>query len=807
MVWAKPVVSFFLTLLTVILLSTHWGNVPPMFYILNPFSGLWVNGDKPLNDKRLAFSELLGPTQVAYDRQLIPHIYAGNEFDAYFAQGFVTARDRLFQMEIQSRVAEGTLAEIFGKVALESDRFMLRSGLNDAAIANFEIMISNPLTRQAIEAYTAGVNRYIDTLRFKDFPAEYKILNIKPRRWRPQYAAYIIKLMEFQLSSRSTDLRMSRTLARFGRVLTAELFPRLPHNNEPLIPKGTTWNHLPQEKRDIWSESPLTLEELPTLPEADENSGSNNWAVGPQKSATGLPIIANDTHLSYRLPNLWYENQISYGKNSVYGVSIPGAPGVIIGFNKNIAWAVTNGYTDIMDWYRIEFKDANKREYRYGEEWKKVSYREYKIKVRDGDEITERVAVTLHGPIVHELKQKPFKNDYGLGLALKWGTVHNGNELNSFLLLATARNYYEARMALQSFHSPPQNFLIADNSGRIGIIHKGLIPKRKTDQGRYVMNGKNPENIWQEFYSSDQVPQVSNPPQGFLFSANQAPVDQNYPYYLGTEWDSPYRAIRIAQMLRQKDKWAPLDFVRMHNDDTSALAADILPTLIGAVNTNELDAHEKGVYRVLSHWRYRYQTESVMPVVLDTWVERLSKLLWEPRFENPKFYRWPPITSFVNILKNQPKSFWFDNPKTKETETFQMLATLSYKQAIAELIAKFGDDVKNWKWGQIQPTEFPHITKVPGFDRKFTDVGGSKYSIFANRGDHGPVLRMVVALGPMPQAWLVVPGGPSGNPFSRQYSNWLEIWRKGYTKAVNFWPTLETIKDTRYRLSLEKDNG
>ncbi|OQW46638.1 MAG: hypothetical protein A4S09_16320 [Proteobacteria bacterium SG_bin7] len=807
MIWARPLVSLILTILTVTFLSTNWGNLPPMLFVLNPFNGLWVNGDKNPNNQKIEFSDILGPTQIVYDRQMIPHIYAGNEYDAYFSQGFITALDRLWQMELQSRVVEGTLSEIFGEQTLESDKFMLRSGLNDAAFSSYEQMISNPVSRQAVEAYTAGVNRYLENLRYKDFPVEYKILNIKPRRWRPQYVAFILKLMEFQLSSKTSDLRMSRTLAKFGRKVVDELFPNIPFNNDPIIPKGTPWGHLRVGKKEIWTEVPLKIEELPPIPEANESSGSNNWAVSSQRSTTGFPILANDTHLSYRLPNIFYEIQISYGKNSVYGVSIPGSPGVVIGFNKNIAWGVTNGYTDIVDWYKIDFKDKTKKEYRYGNEWKKTEFREYQIRVRDGKPITERVAVTLHGPIVYDLKEKPLRPDFGQGLALKYGTVYPGNELNSFLLLGSSRNYYEARMALQTYHSPSMNFVIADNSGRIGMIHRGLFPKKKVDQGRFVMEGKNPSNTWKEFLNADEVPQVSNPNITYLYSANQSPVDENFPYYLGAEWDSPYRATRIGSLLRSKGKWSPLDFVRMHNDDYSSFVNEVLPSLVEAVNEKDLDVHEKGIYRVLSRWRYRFSADSLMPVVLETWVTILTENLWEPRFGAREAFQWPPPTTLSYLLMKQPNSSWFDNPKTKEAETLTVLATTSFKKTINKLVELHGDDIKNWKWGKIQKTQFPHIAKIPGFGRQTEDVGGSRYSIFANRGDHGPVFRMVVSLGNAPQAWIIVPGGPSGNPFSRYYDNWFEIWKRGFTKAVNYWPTLDAIKDFRYKLEMSKKSG
>lgn len=807
MIWARPLVSLILTILTVTVLSTHWGKIPPMLFVLNPFNGLWVNGDQNVSDSKLEFSEVLGPTQIVFDRQMVPHVYAGNEYDAYFSQGYVTARDRLWQMEIQSRVVEGTLSELFGIKTVDSDRFMLRSGLNDAASNSYEQMLSNPISRQAVEAYTAGVNRYIETLRFKDFPVEYKILNLKPRRWRPQYVAYILKLLEFQLSSKTSDLKMSRTLAKFGRVVVNELFPRFPFNNEPIIPRGTSWNFLRTQKQDTWLDTPFKLEELPPIPEANESSGSNNWAVSSSRSATGFPILANDTHLYYRLPNIFYEMQISFGKNSVYGVSIPGTPGIILGFNKNIAWGVTNGYTDIMDWYKIEFKDESKKEYRYGNEWKKTEFRDYEIRVRGGKTITERVAVTALGPIVYDLKQIPLKSDYGQGLALKWGTVFPGNELSSFLLLGTSRNYYEAKMALHTYNSPPLNFLIADNTGKIGIIHRGLFPKKKTDQGRYVMDGKNPDNNWKEFMSSDENPQVSNPSLTYLYSANESPVDENYPYYLGNEWDQPYRAIRIGELLRSKEKWTPLDFVKMHTDDYSNFVKEILPALLDSINEKDLDPHEKGIFKVLARWRYRFHADSLMPVVLETWINTLTENLWKPRFGERNAFQWPPTSTLSYLITKQPTSFWFDNPKSSQTETLISLATSSYKQTISKLIQEHGDDVKNWKWGKIQNTKFSHITKIPGFDRESDELGGSRYSIFANRGDHGPVFRMVVALGNNPQGWIIVPGGPSGNPMSRYYDNWYEIWKRGFTKAVNFWPTLDSIKEIRFKIQMGKKNN
>lgn len=807
MIWARPLVSLVITILTVTFLSTNWGNFPPILFVLNPFNGLWVNGDKNLVDQKIEFSEILGPTQIVYDRQMVPHIYAGNEFDAYFAQGFITARDRLWQMEVQSRVVEGALSEIFGSRTIESDQFMLRSGLNDAAFSSYEQLISNPITRQAIEAYTAGVNRFLETLRYRDFPVEYKILNLKPRRFRPQYVAFILKLMEFMLSSKTSDLRMSRTLAKFGRGVVNELFPNFPFNNDPVIPKGTPWGHLRPGKKETWMEPPLKIEDLPPIPEANENSGSNNWAVNSSRSTTGFPILANDTHLSYRLPNIFYEIQISYGKNSVYGVSIPGSPGIVVGFNKNIAWGITNGYTDIVDWYKIDFKDNSKKEYRYGNEWKKTEFREYEIKVRDSNSIKERVAVTLLGPVVYDLNQTPLRPDFGQGLALKYGTVYPGNELNSFLLLGNSKSYYDARMALHTYHSPSLNFVIADNSGRIGMIHRGYFPKKKFDQGRFVMDGKNPNNTWKEFLSTEEVPQISNPNTAYIYSANQAPVDENYPYYLGSEWDSSYRAMRIGSLLRSKAKWSPLDFVKMHNDDYSSFVSEVLPALVGAVNEKDLDAHEKGILKVFSRWRYRFSADSLMPIVLETWIETLTENLWHPRFGEKNAFQWPPQTTFSYLVTHQPNSYWFDNPKTKETETLTTLATSTFKKTISRLIETYGDDVKNWKWGKIQKTEFAHITKLPGFGRQTDDLGGSRYSIFANRGDHGPVFRMVVSLGSSPQAWIIVPGGPSGNPLSRYYDNWFEIWKRGFTKAVNFWPTIDTVKDFRYKVEMSKKSG
>ena len=370
--YTKAIVSIFLTVLLVYALNRSWGSVPAFAPLLSPFVGFWQNAETDTaEDEELTLGGTSEPVTVIFDDLAIPHVFAQNDRDAYFAQGYLTARDRLWQMEFQTHAAAGRVSEIVGDRALELDRYNRRLGMGFGAEKSVKAMLADPRSRESVEAYTAGINAYIRKLKPADYPLEYKLLGYAPEPWEPIKCAYFLKYMSGVLALGADDLNMSNVLAKIGPAATKELFPDYPFHEDPIIPVGTKWDFKPVRIPKVPTDSrpiidPITM----NWPEHDPAIGSNNWAVSAQKSASGYPILANDPHLTLSLPSIWYQMQLVTPTMNVYGATMPGAPGVIIGFNKRIAWGVTNVGADVLDFYKIKFKDNAHREYWHDNQWK-----------------------------------------------------------------------------------------------------------------------------------------------------------------------------------------------------------------------------------------------------------------------------------------------------------------------------------------------------------------------------------------------------------------------------------------------------
>ncbi|MDZ4661872.1 MAG: penicillin acylase family protein [Pseudomonadota bacterium] len=740
--------------------------------ILDPFNGLWVNGDKNEKFRDLRLDGLIEPASVHFDDHFIPHISSQNESDLYFAQGFITARDRLWQMEIQSRVAEGSLSEIFGARTIDSDRFFIRSGLRDAALKSHEKMLSDPITKQAVEAYALGVNAYILPLAYRDYPPEYKIFNLKPRRWRSIYSAYIVKMMDFTLTGKSSDAKMSRNLTRYPYKKLLEIFPELPYFSTPFeyingdIKKNS-------DNQSDFTPDIFSVEELGRYVEPERGNGSNNWAVSGKKTATGFPIIANDTHLTYRLPNLWYEIQLTTPTQNVYGVSIPGTPGITLGFNKNLAWAVTNATADTFDWYQANARAGHQ----IG----------YEIKVRDTGVLRESFAQTPLGPVVYEKQDNVFNDSLVRGFALKWQAQEASNEQGVFLRLNRATSYHECLELLKNYLSPSQNFICADRFGKMGIIHTGKIPIKRSGQGSYVMDGNKTNNTFQEFIPFLELPRSENPKSNFVFSANQNPATKEYPYYLGNEHASNYRARKIKENLAVSNKITPQDMMNLQNDVVGILPRDLRARVVKAIGVSK--PQFSLALQALKDWDYSYQTNSIGAAIFWTWFKTFEEIVWQKKLGDRKNYEWPVAETLAYLVLQNPKAEWFDALDSQITEAFN--------QACFKLLTEFGSDIQNWQWGKVRPTNFPHNAKIPGFSRDNLNVWGDEFTLFSNKGNHGPVYKAVIALGVKPSAWMILPGGPSGNPFNKNYSLNMNDWGKGNFRKVNYYSNMSEVPKNR----------
>lgn len=801
----KAVFAGFFAFALIVVLNTKLGDIPPLAKFLDPFQGFWTNAEpKEQNpDNNLIIVGLKSDVEIRFDDQMIPHIFADNNHDLYFAQGYITAKDRLWQMDFQTRFASGRLSEVVGPKALELDRYQRRMGMTFGAENMVKIMMEDPEIKETMDAYTAGVNAYIHSLKPGDYPLEFKILDYAPEDWKPLNSALLLKLMSATLAGGSNEFYMNNILSKFGPEITKNLFPDYPYREDPIIPVGTKWDFDPIKtpqtpKLNLSDKTAYTIKTR----EIEEGIGSNNWAVAGEKSASGFPILANDPHLDLTLPSIWYQIQLASSDMNACGVSIPGAPGVIIGFNQNVAWGVTNVGADVLDWYNIKFKDETKKEYWYNNQWNPVKPRIETIQVNGGQTIRDTVLYTHHGPIVYTSQQRPENfsmiNNIPTGHALRWVAHDGSNDTRTFFMLNRAKNYADYRKALTYYSAPAQNFIFASAENDIAITPNGYLPLKWRGQGKFLLDGSDPANDWQGRIPAEHNPTVKNPERKFVSSANQFPNDPSYPYYINWEYAGYERSHRINKRLAVMTQATVDSLQNLQNDNYSILAENILPTLQSLVDTKSLNGLEKEGFSIVSKWNMHFNADEIGASIFELWHKNLGVQIWGDEFSDPKApMRFPSRDRSVELLLNEPNSVWYDNVKTAKKETREDLVNASFKFAIDSLKRKYGSIDKDWEWGNLKSTNVPHLAKIAGFGSKNLYNGGSKTSVNAVSETNGPSWRMIVALGENVKAYGVFPGGESGNPGSHYYDDMVNTWSDGKLNELVF---LKTKKEASKRI-------
>lgn len=761
------------------------GMIPPVGKLFNPFSGFWQNSDK--SDKivgEIILPELHDTVQVVWDSRRVPHIFASNDHDLYFAQGYITARDRLWQMEFQTLASAGRLSEILGKMTIEYDRYQRRIGMIFAAENVVKGLTGSPESKAVVKAYTDGVNAYIKSLNKKKLPVEYKILNYSPEPWTILKSALLTKYMAWDLTGYSPDYPMTLLRQALGEKVMDLLFPYSSPFLEPIIPSGTSWNfraQLPQipEKKFVplsgLSDSYSSFSE-----ESKSGIGSNNWAVSGKMTKSGYPILGNDPHLGFNLPSLWYEIQLVSPEVNVYGVSLLGDPTVIIGFNNRIAWGFTNAGSDVLDWYSVKFKDSSRKEYLYEGEWHKTAFRVEKIKVRGGKTVVDEVCYTHHGPVVYYEGEEPYNSSVPKDAAMRWSGHDPSTELTALYKLNRAKNYEDYLEALHYFDCPAQNFVFADVNGDIALWHNGKFPMRRKGQGRYILDGSLYETEWKGWIPREHCPHVKNPERGFVSSANQKPTDSLYPYYLGWDYVSFERGARVNELLSGMKDITPQDMIKMQKDVVNLHARKVLHYLLEHLEDKELTLEEKKNFGELKEWNFEYRAELIAPTIFEYFWKELYEGIWKDEFENDLFnLQRPDAEVTVEFILNKPDNQYFDNKTTDERETLGDIIHMAFKESSKKLIEEFGPLGNSWAWGKIRGTDIVHLARIPALSRNNLETDGISRAINATSKSFGPSWRMVVALGPEIKAWGIYPGGQSGNPGSKYYDNFVDDWVEG----------------------------
>jgi penicillin amidase len=673
------------------------------------------------------------------------------------------------------------------------DRAMRRKGMVFGAEKAEEAIRQNPETEAILEAYAAGVNEWINHLEPAQLPIEYKLLHYQPEPWTLFKTCLLSKYMAHNLSFRGSEIQHTRALQRWGEDVFELLYPEFPYLDDPIVPAETQFNSriaLPQPPapQDYRPDSLLISFQLA---DPHRDLGSNNWAVAGKRSATGRPLLANDPHLGLNLPAIWYEAQLSTPDMNVYGVSLPGSPGIVIGFNDSIAWGVTNAGVDVIDYYRIDFQNEKKESYRHDGKWLQTRRKIESFQIKGGETRYDTVYYTHHGPVLYD-------ENFGeaeFSLAIHWQAHEPSNEFLTYLNLMRAKNYadYEAAISLNS--CPAQNYVFASASGDIAIWQMGRYPNRWDQQGRFLLDGSRKEHDWQSYIPWQQQPHQFNPYRGFVSSANQHPTSPLYPYYYNGGF-ATYRGRRINQLLAGRDTLTLRDMQEFQLDNYNVMAADVLPLLLSELDTTRLSSIQLRSYQALKSWDYNYGSQLVAPSIFEKWWSDLYSLIWGDEFSGPRgFLKNPSASTTAGLLRDSVRFSFYRTPADTSLDERGELVNRSFHSAVDTLASRYPEE-EDWIWAKRKSTDIRHLSRqINSFSRLGLPTDGNGEILNATGRTHGPSWRMVVALGEEPEAYGIYPGGQSGNPGDPNYDAFIDDWVAGEYYQLWF---MQDVRDRRH---------
>ena len=776
----------------VFILDTSFGSTPPIGRFLSPTHGFWQNTKA---DDRINFSyEIKCPSgnvaTIVVDSIKIPHIFADDEEDLYYAQGYVEAQLRLWQMEFQTLYASGRLSEIVGEKALNLDRFNRRIGIARAAKISVEAMSEDEEILKIVNAFSNGVNAYIENLSYKDLPVEYKLLGYKPEKWSPYKSALLMKYMAFDLTYRNLDVEHTNALKLFGEEMFKTLYPEFPMPEDPIIPVGTKWNF-----KNIDSFKTLTTAQLKAElyknPIADfqpqKNLGSNNWAVSGSKTSSGKPILCNDPHLGLNLPSIWLAMQLQTKNMNVMGVTIPGAPGIVIGFNDSISWGVTNASRDVINTYAVEYKDNYKRAYKLGGQFTDFTYQVDTIKIKGQKPFIDSVRMTVAGSIVYD--ESFGENNDRKHLAIYWRATEPSNELMTFYKLNHAKDHQDYLNALTSFGCPGQNFVYADVNNNIAIKEQGhFMMRTSTKDGRFIEPLADINlNKLKSSIPNNQNPYILNPSRGFVSSANQKPVDGNYPYSTSGEYEN-YRNRVINSELTSMKNIKVKDMMALQGNNLSLLAKELLPVMLANLDTTKFkDSTSLDILKTFSKWDYFANYNYSSPSYFYKWFEIIEELTWD-EFKSEKYSLEIPETYVLaNLIITHPNFELFDIEATTKIETAKDIINMAFAETV-KFFKDFYDKNETTRWQVYKNTSITHLAKIKAFSLEQIPIGGYKHIVNATAQNAGASWRMIVDFaGGKPTAYGIYPGGQSGSPASKFYNNMVPVWANNEYYPLSFY--------------------
>ncbi len=752
---------------------------------------------RDINTASLEFPSLIDKVTVRRDGRGIPYIEAANENDLYFAQGYATASDRLWQMDFLRRTARGELSEILGPEALNVDKLHRIYGFT--RVAENLLERASLSTRNVLESYATGVNAFIEQCGAESLPLEFRVLRYQPRSWTPADSLVLGKLFAEKLSfTAETDI-----LRALMSGLPRERFEMLLPESSPLdvMPAGddVVEKRNPRHRAHRREQREFTELETSILTEllkmlrmfraatgGDGQVGSNSWVVSGERTVSRKPMLASDPHLPPTSPSIWHIVNLSAGNLRVGGVSVPGVPGVMIGHNQSIAWGITNLCPDVQDLYIEQFDENDPCSYSTPSGLQRAEVRNEEISVRKSTEETElvnvEIKVTRHGPIIIEKGS--------IGIALRWTALDTEIiDLDTFIALNRARNWDDFVTALSGYGGPPQNFTYADVAGHIGYHSAGRIPIRRTGDGSLPYHGATDDGEWVGFIPFEELPHAFDPPSRTVIMANQRIVRDDYAHHLTGNWRVPYRARRIYDRLQTKRKFNVDEFLSIQADTYSypdaIFAAELVRLAAPLVSSSE---EWNEITEMLDGWEAYSNSESaVLPLVTEM-RKSFRRHILEAALgtELAQLYEWRNEATFLDRLITERPTAWLPEGFT----SYQSLLLACYREAVSVLSSQFGADRREWTWGRLAQVRFPHpLEKIPSAGSRFAtttfpqNTGGSMPTVNA-----GPKvsMRFIADLSDWDSTRLCLPLGQSGDPSSANRQDQLDEWRNVAPSTLPF---------------------
>lgn len=727
--------------------------------------------------KNLSVEGLSKPVTVRRDARSIPYIEASNDSDLYFAQGYVTASDRLWQMDLLRRVSRGELAEIFGKQVLEEDKRWRRYGFSK--IAEESMATLNPQLKKALEDYARGVNAFIASLDKESLPVEFKILQYSPAPWKPTDTICLGKILADGLSSTWRQDLIRASLQNLPKEKLADLTNNVTPFDVILFGKDVkqVQSRITDYQLQITNDLLAFAETDAKVREsslariglfAEDLAASNNWVISGNRTADGKALLANDPHLQPAAPGIWYLSHLSTTDMRVSGVTFPGVPGIVLGHNRDIAWGATNVGPDVQDLYRETFNERG--EYKTPSGWEKIIVRREEIKVRTNPLVpaTEtqilEVEETRNGTIITD--------EIGQKWALKWTARDPKNqEFEAFFLLNRAKNWKDFQNALKTYGGATQNFVFADVKGNIGWYAAGRIPIRRVGNGSLPYDGTTADGDWVGFIPFDELPNLYNPPEGFIVTANQRIVGTNYKYFSEMSRDAanPWRARRIYDLLKSNTRVTMDDVRDVQHDVLSNVYAELAGEIVkaGAASPETLE--------VLKNFDGKMTADSKAGLIVNEIRNCVAgKIAGETKVPQP--------------IVRERLLYWIIREKTARWlpagfATYADLLKACDREARESLASpkRFGADESNWRWGNQFVANFQHplaVAPLVGgqFLARFTNVNGS--GLTPNVGPYVS-MRHIASPGNWDATRHVIPLGQSGDPNSPHWKDQFEAWRTG----------------------------